>query len=298
LAAKLLAMAGGIYSIMATATLNPGEEAQLQQTIEMFEVIVQSQPNDCQSLEILKEAYSKLGREADVINTSKRIAQAYVQTGQLSSAILEFETVLQRRPDDAEVQAALKEIESRARNAGMPASGVEPAAVPEPAVRANPAAKPLRILAEEIDDGRKALFKVFVDSKIISAGDFNLCWRTEDLSVTPTAAAEPFIQLLQDKGILPLEKSLKLMSDKSRTAYLPLDKYDVDIDLTRGFPAEICRRWCVLPFDRMSKAILVATANPFNQQAARELSQNTPHRLVWYLVPPADLLVNLRKAFR
>src|SRR5450631_4875577 len=114
---------------MASAALNPGEEAQLQQTIEMFEVIVQSQPNDCQSLEILKEAYSKLGRESDVINTSKRIAQAYMETGQLSSAILEFETVLQRCPDDVEVQAALKEIESRASHAGMPATGGEPAAL-------------------------------------------------------------------------------------------------------------------------------------------------------------------------
>src|SRR5476651_728977 len=114
---------------MATQTLSPGEEAQLQQTIEMFEVIVQSQPSDCQSLEILKEAYSKLGREQDVVNTSKRIAQAYVQQGQLSSAILEFETVLQRRPDDLEVQAALREIESRASNAGMPATGGEPAAL-------------------------------------------------------------------------------------------------------------------------------------------------------------------------
>jgi hypothetical protein len=35
-----------------------------------------------------------------------------------------------------------------------------------------------------------------------------------------------------------VEKSLKLLSDKSRMAYLPLEKYDVDIDLTRGFPAE------------------------------------------------------------
>ena len=75
---------------MATPTLNPGEEAQLLQTIEMFEVIVQSQSSDTQSLEILKEAYSKLGREDDVINTSKRIAQGYLQQGQLSSAILEY----------------------------------------------------------------------------------------------------------------------------------------------------------------------------------------------------------------
>ena len=101
---------------MTTAAQNQGEEAQLLQTIEMFEVIAQSQPNDCQSLEILKEAYTKLGREEDVIKTSKRIAQAYMQSGQLSSAILEYETVLQRRPDDADVQSALQQIEDRANN--------------------------------------------------------------------------------------------------------------------------------------------------------------------------------------
>ena len=114
---------------MTTLTQTQGEEAQLLQTIEMFEVIVQSQPNDCQSLEILKEAYSKLGREQDVINTSKRIAQAYMQQGQLSSAILEYETVLQRRPDDADVQAALKQIEDRASNVTVEAAGAEPVAL-------------------------------------------------------------------------------------------------------------------------------------------------------------------------
>src|SRR3989442_16037570 len=98
------------------STLNPGEEAQLGQTIEMFEVITQSQPYDYQSLEILKEAYSKLGREKDVVGTSKRIGQAYVQMGQLSSAILEYETILQRYPEDPEVQAALKQIESKANH--------------------------------------------------------------------------------------------------------------------------------------------------------------------------------------
>src|SRR3954469_6076380 len=99
-----------------SATLSPSDEAQLGQTVEMFEVITQSQPHDYQSLEILKEAYSKLGREQDAVNTSKRIAEAYVQMGQLSSAILEYETILQRYPDDPDVQTALKQIESKANN--------------------------------------------------------------------------------------------------------------------------------------------------------------------------------------
>jgi len=282
---------------MVAAALNPGEEAQLQQTIEMFEVIVQSQPNDCQSLEILKEAYSKLGREPDVIKTSKRIAQAYMQTGQLSSAILEFETVLQRCPDDTEVQAAILEIESKANNSGVQPDGTEPAAL-APAPDANLAAKKARVVTTEVEDGRQTFYKIFVESRLIAAGDFDACWRPADLTEAPVEAAEPFIQTLHDRGILLVEKSLRLLSDKSRMAYLPLDKYDVDIELTRGFSAEVCRRWCVLPFDRMSKAILVATANPFNQQAVKELAATTSHRLVWYLVPPTDLKLNLRKAFR
>jgi tetratricopeptide (TPR) repeat protein len=282
---------------MTTAAQNQGEEAQLLQTIEMFEVIAQSQPNDCQSLEILKEAYTKLGREEDVVKTSKRIAQAYMQSGQLSSAILEYETVLQRRPDDADVQAALRQIEDKANNVAVQSAGVESAAsVPQSDTsgfhkKAHPA-------TTEIDDGRKTMRKLFVESKIITAGDFDLCWRTVDLTAATSNVVEPFIHALAEKKIFAVEKSLKLLADRTRTAFLPLEKYDVDIDLTRGFPAEVCRRWCVLPFDRMSKSILVATANPFNQQAAKDLAEATTHRLLWYLAPPADLITNLRIAFR
>lgn len=282
---------------MSTLTLNPGEEAQLHQTIEMFEVIVQSQPSDTQSLEILKEAYSKLGREQDVVNTSKRIAEAYLQQGQLSSAILEYETVLQRRPDDADVHAALKKIEDKASNAVVQASSMEhPSLTAGDTKLFRKKARP--VTAEEIDDGRKTMQKIFVDSKLITAGDFDLCWRTPDLAQPPANVVEPFVQVLHEKGVYNLEKSLKLLADKSRTAFLPLDRYDADIDLTRGFPADVCRRWCVLPFDRMSKAILVATCNPFNQQAAKELAAATTHRLLWYLASPAELVNYLRKAFR
>lgn len=264
----------------------------------MFEVIVQSQPGDTQSLEILKEAYSKLGREDDVINTSKRIAQAYLQQGQLSSAILEYETVLQRRPEDADVRAALKQIEDRASNAAVQ-SMADAAALPSVTDTQMMRRKArARLTAEEVDDGRKSLYKIFVESKLITAGDFDLCWHNVDLNVPPSDVVEPFVQTLHEKGIYHIDKSLRLLSDKARVAFLPLDRYDIDIDLARGFPAEVCRRWCVMPFDRMSKAILVATANPFNQQAAKELGEATTHRLLWYVSSPHDLVINLRKAFR
>jgi MshEN domain len=285
--------------IRMASTLSPGEEAQLAQTIEMFEVITQSQPQDYQSLEILKEAYSKLNREKDVINTSKRIAQAYVQMGQLSSGILEYETILQRHPEDPDVQAALQQIESKANSFPLEAMSGETTVVARVSAPTGTAPKSAsKAPMAEIEDGRRSMHKLFVESKLITAGDFDLCWSRVDLTVPPAGVVEPFIQVLADKDILPVDKSLKALSDKSRFAYMPLKSYDMDMDLARSFPAATCRRWCVLPFDRMSKSVLVATANPFNQQAAKELAGATPNRLLWYLVPPTDLVGSIRKVFR
>lgn len=285
-----------------TATLNSGEESQLLQTIEMFEVITQSQPQDYQSLEILKEAYMKLNREDDVINTSRRIAQAYVHLGQLSSAILEYESVLQRRPDDADVLAALGEIESRASS--LSSSSAPSLEMAEPVERVQPTEASLsgqaarRIIPKDVDDGKATMHKLFVDTKLISQGDFDLCWQVQNLHLPPGRPIDAFIQLLADKNTVPLEKSLRILSDKARLCYLPLERYDADLDLARSFPMETCQRWCVLPFDKMSKSVLVATANPFNRQAAKELEAATQARLIWYLAPPSDIIKWLKRAFR
>src|SRR5438445_2943086 len=147
--------------MVGQATSN--EEAQLAQTVEMFEVITQSQPQDYQSLEILKEAYAKLGREKDVVATSKRIAHAYVLMGQLSSAILEYESILQRYPDDAEALAALGEIESKANSlttAPVPEVVEAPKPAPEKKSRGGS-----RIPQTDVDDGRQSMYKIFVEGK-------------------------------------------------------------------------------------------------------------------------------------
>ncbi|HYV29785.1 MAG TPA: hypothetical protein VEO53_01545 [Candidatus Binatia bacterium] len=284
--------------MVMVGSLTASEEAQLQQTIEMFEVITQSQPQDYQSLEILKEAYHKLGRESAVLTTSKRIAQAYVMMGQLSSAILEYESILQRCPDDADVLSALGEIENKANTINAQAAAPEPAEATRHISRQARSRSFDPKASSEVDDGRQMMYKIFVESKVIAQGDFELCWITQDLSIAPGKIVEPFIQLLMDRGILPIERALKIMSDKHRSAYLPLDKYDIDVELARSFPTDTLQRWCVLPFDRMGKSVLVATANPFNKRVVLELEEAAKQRFLWYLASPADLLKALRKVIR
>ncbi len=280
-----------------TGTLNPGEETQLRQTIEMFEVITQSQPQDYQSLEILKEAYLKLNMEKEVVQTSKRIAQAYVQLGQLSSAILEYETILQRHPEDRDAMTAMGQIETKANNL----------TAPQPVEMEHPTKNPttFRQKAEgrktaqlDVDDGRAPMHKFFVQTKLISEGDFQACWPAPDLTTPPAKTVEPFIQNLAERQIMPLDKSLKILSDRSRLAYIPLERYEMDLDLVRSAPRQVCQRWCIVPFDRMSKTIMVATANPFNKQAVLDMEEAVKFRLLWFLASPNELIRVLGKAIR
>ena len=177
---------------MATSLTN-SDEAQLLQTIEMFEVITQSQPQDYQSLEILKEAYSKLDREEDFINVSKRIAAAYMMQGQLSSAILEYESILQRYPDDADALAALGEIESRAINLyAPPGEEAAPAAVNDCGSSLVCGAEPPPMT--ELDDGRQDNYLAFVESRAIVPGDFEMCWALPDYNAPQGTIWEPFVQ--------------------------------------------------------------------------------------------------------
>lgn len=267
--------------------LTPAEQAQLQQTIDMFKVIVQSQPLDYQSLEILKEAYMKLGLQQEVVTTSKMIAEAYVQLGQLSSAIMEYETILQQFPDDPDVKRALEEIESKTTSFSPPTPAEEP--------RARDAIE--KGLPAGLDDGKATMRKLFVDGKIINAEDFEKLWKVPGAAL-PGQINEPFVQLMADKGVLGLDQSVKLLLERARIGYIPLEKYDVDMDLARTFPRDVCGKWCVLPFDKMSKTVFVATANPFNKQAEKELAAATKNRVLWYLASPTELVKTMRKVFR
>src|SRR5207247_7827092 len=85
----------------------------------------------------------------------------------------------------------------------------------------------------DVDDGRLAMQKIFVDGRLISPGDFNTFWHTPDLHEAPRTVVEPFIQILAEKGLVPMDKSLKVICERSRIGFLPLDTYDIDHELAR-----------------------------------------------------------------
>jgi len=94
-------------------TLSEEERNQILQTIDMFEVITQTQPDDYQSLDILKKPIPKSGVRTKRWRASRKLAEAYFNAGSYALAMQECEVLLLRDPNAPEVLAMLGEIEAR-----------------------------------------------------------------------------------------------------------------------------------------------------------------------------------------
>jgi hypothetical protein len=266
------------------------EDPKLLETVQMFEVITSANPDDYQSMEILKEAYSKLGREKDAIEASKKIAKIYVRLGQISSAILEYEGVLQRSPDDGEALAALGELESK-----MP--GYAAVAEPEP----EPIPEPAYTESVEDEDPNGLLVEF-----MIQHGLFHEKHRTTVLSAFATKVAESqpgmpaptIIEALSERNISTVENTLLFLSHHSKIPFLPMDTYDVDPRRVEAIDPALCISRMVLPFDQISRTVFAATANPLDRHAKREVEMAAQCRVQWYLTKPADLRLKLKDVFR
>src|SRR5258707_534801 len=83
---------------------------------------------------------------------------------------------------------------------------------------------------------RQAMSKIFVEGQHMSEADFKACWPVVDPQEAPKQAVHPFIQVAAEHQLLPLETSLKLIVERSRLCFLPVERYEVDMELARGFP--------------------------------------------------------------
>ncbi|MCS7048287.1 MAG: hypothetical protein NZ483_03200 [Verrucomicrobiae bacterium] len=284
---------------MATqAPPSPEEIQQLRRTVEMFEAITESQPDDYQSLEILKEAYAKLGQHDDLRRISLKLASAYQQVGQLSQAILEYEGLLQRNPNDAEARAALAEIESKTSQLRVRSESIAAAETTTAAPVAPSAAS--RSHARDALAGAQVLAEILVTEKLSTRQALApLLERLKSESAAASARGEPLtlVQLILDQQLVKFDDLFEMLVAKSGKPFLPLSWYDVDRDAVLLLPREICFRYCIVPFDLISRSVLIATCNPFDDAARTEVESLLDYNLFWYLSPPAEITTALRAAY-
>ena len=320
--------------VSSPSQISSEEKEQIVQTIEMFEVITQANPQDCQSMEILKDAYQRVGRDADFLTISRKLADTYVEVGQFSAAMLEYEGLLQKTPDNPELIAALSDVEEKLQKSGQlkPAQGSTPGTIQPPAgidldFRAAVSAvsdsgtlmataATLRrdknagmsgqdqVIANNLalaDDGNEALAKILIQHRIVTeevvASALDRVQK-KNKGLPPNVLAMSLLDEISRRGSYEIDYLLGSLIDRSKFAFAPLDYYDIDRSIVRMLPESLTVGRLIMPFDMMSRTVMIAMANPFDAVGKAAVQQVLDYNVQWHLATPSSIFRVLKETYR
>lgn len=291
---------------MLEHTPSPSEQSQILQTIDMFEVITQTQPDDYQSLEILKEAYNKVGRHDEALRVSRKLAEAYFNVGSYALAMQECELLLMRDPNAPELLAMLGEIENKLQAAGqtMTAGGAKHGLVAKAYGQTEgglvfTGRKEESYNLHERGDDHLAKFlivqQIFPEEQVVAALE---TVQMLNKNLTGQALAASLLDKLCQEETDKLEDVLSALIDRTKYAFIPLEYYDLDRQLARMLPDHLTLGRLYVPFDLISRTIMIACCNPFDAAGHAAVQQSLDYSVSWYLARPAAIIKTLETVYR
>jgi tetratricopeptide (TPR) repeat protein len=303
--------------------LSVEEHSQILQTIEMFEAITQTQPEDYQSLEILREAYTKIGRHDDALRTSRKLAEAYFNAGSYTPALQQCEMILTRDPNAPEILAMLGEIESRLQASGQAIidkdkSKATTSLVSSPFTRNDGSlispnvegalidvdptrGKGLGRITNLHERGDDHLAKFLIVQQLFGEEQVNAALevvKNANKELQGQSLAVSMLEELCKGNPAQLDAILSALIDRTKFAYVPLEYYDTDRQIAPMLPEVLTLGRLFVPFDLVSRTMMVACCNPFDSAGRDAVQQSVDYTVSWYLARPSAIVKSLQSIYR
>jgi len=95
-----------------------------------------------------------------------------------------------------------------------------------------------------------------------------------------------------------LDQIISSLVDRTKAAFIPLEYYDFDRQLARMLPDNLTIGRLCVPFDLISRTIMVACCNPFDAAGRAAVQQSLDYTVSWYLARPAAIERTLQDVYR
>jgi hypothetical protein len=95
-----------------------------------------------------------------------------------------------------------------------------------------------------------------------------------------------------------LEAVLSALIDRTKFAFVPLEYYDTDRQIAPMLPEYLTLGRLFVPFDLVSRTIMVACCNPFDSAGRDAVQQSVDYTVSWYLARPSSIAQTLRSIYR
>ncbi len=79
--------------------------------------------------------------------------------------------------------------------------------------------------------------------------------------------------------------------------YLPLENYDIPLDVIKLVPRNVASHYCAIPIDKIGNTLTVAMANPLNERAIEDIEDITSLDIQVFVSTVSDIKKAIEKFY-
>jgi len=79
-------------------------------------------------------------------------------------------------------------------------------------------------------------------------------------------------QILVDLGYVSEEAIAQAITAQYGFPYLPLESYEIDIEVIKIIPKNVAAQYCLVPVDKIGNNLTIAMSNPLNTLAVEDIA--------------------------
>ena len=238
-----------------------------------------------------------------------------------SDLLQQCEMILTREPNAPEILAMLGEIESRLQASGqaiVDKSKNTSGLVSSPFTRndgslispnvegalidVDPSrGKGLGRITNLHERGDDHLAKFLIVQQLFGEEEVNAALesvKNVNKDLTAQAMAASMLEELCKDNPTQLDAILSALIDRTKFAFVPLEYYDTDRQIAPMLPETLTLGRLFVPFDLVSRTMMVACCNPFDSAGRDAVQQSVDYTVSWYLARPSAIVKSLQSIYR
>lgn len=105
-------------------------------------------------------------------------------------------------------------------------------------------------------------------------------------------------EILVELGFASEENIAQALTCQYGFPYLPLANYEIDPDVLKSIPENVCRQFCLIPIDKIGKSLTLSMANPLNIQAIEDVELITGCLIQTFVSTASDIKKAIEKYYQ
>lgn len=96
-------------------------------------------------------------------------------------------------------------------------------------------------------------------------------------------------EVLVELGLAKEENIAQALTAQYGFPYLPLTNYEIEPEVLKSVPENVCSQYCLIPIDKIGNNITLAMSNPLNKEAVEDVEEVTKCNVQIFVTTPSDI---------